>query len=65
MAMAGLHMKALSGGQAPGIPAALAYSVIMSIATFLVAFTSWHLYEKHFLKLKRFFPRREPLSSAP
>lgn len=65
MEMAGLHMKTLSGGQPPGIPAALAYSVIMSIVTFLVAFTSWHLYEKHFLKLKRLFPRREQLSSAP
>ena len=63
--MAGLHMKTLSGGQPPGILAAFAYSILLSIATFLVAFASWHLYEKHFLKLKRLFPRREPLSSAP
>jgi peptidoglycan/LPS O-acetylase OafA/YrhL len=65
MEMAGLQMKTMSGGQAPGILAALAYSIVMSIATFLVAFASWHLYEKHFLKLKRLFPRRETLSSAP
>ncbi len=57
--MAGLHMKTLSGGNPPGILAALAYSILLSIATFLVAFASWHLYEKHFLKLKHFFPRRE------
>jgi len=55
--MAGLHMRTLSGGRPPGILAALGYSVLMSIATFLVAVASWHLYEKHFLKLKRLFPR--------
>jgi peptidoglycan/LPS O-acetylase OafA/YrhL len=63
--MAGLHMKTLSGGRPPGILAALGYSIVLSIATFLVALASWHLYEKHFLKLKRLFPRREALSSAP
>jgi peptidoglycan/LPS O-acetylase OafA/YrhL len=55
--IAGLHMRTLSGGRPPGILAALGYSVLMSIATFLVAVASWHLYEKHFLKLKRLFPR--------
>jgi len=41
------------------LPGALAYTLIgMSISVSL-AFLSWHLYEKHFLKLKRFFPRRE------
>jgi peptidoglycan/LPS O-acetylase OafA/YrhL len=63
--MAGLHMRTFSGGQPPGILAALIYSIVLSVATFLVAFASWHLYEKHFLKLKRLFPRRETLSSAP
>jgi peptidoglycan/LPS O-acetylase OafA/YrhL len=63
--MAGLHMKTFSAGRPPGIAAALGYSIVLSIATFLTAFASWHLYEKHFLKLKRLFPRRETLSSAP
>jgi len=63
--MAGLHMRTFSGGQPPGILAALIYSIVLSVATFLVAFASWHLYEKHFLKLKRLVPRRETLSSAP
>jgi peptidoglycan/LPS O-acetylase OafA/YrhL len=64
MDMVGFHMRTLSAGNPPGILAALGYSIIMSIATFVVALASWHLYEKHFLKLKRLFPRREALSSA-
>jgi len=56
----GLHMRSFSGGNPPGVFAALAYSVVSAIITFVVAFASWHLYEKHFLKLKRLFPRREP-----
>ncbi len=65
MEMAGLHIRTLSGGGPPGILAALGYSIILSLITFFAAFASWHLYEKHFLKLKRFFPRREQLSSTP
>ncbi|MEP6508193.1 MAG: acyltransferase [Gemmatimonadales bacterium] len=59
--VAGLHMRTFSGGRPPGMAAALAYSIICSLLTFLAAFASWHLYEKHFLKLKRLFPRREPV----
>ncbi|MEO7368262.1 MAG: acyltransferase, partial [Gemmatimonadaceae bacterium] len=59
--IAGLQMRTFSGGNPPGIGAALAYSIVCSLLTFLAAFASWHLYEKHFLKLKRLFPRREPV----
>ena len=55
----GLHMKTFSGGNPPGVFAALTYSVVATAITFLLAFASWHLYEKHFLKLKRHFPRTE------
>lgn len=61
MDTAGLHMRTFSGGNPPGVLAALAYSIVVALITFVVAFASWHLYEKHFLKLKRFFPRREPV----
>jgi peptidoglycan/LPS O-acetylase OafA/YrhL len=37
----------------------LAFIAIVSAASIIPAFLSWHLYEKHFLKLKRFFPRKE------
>ena len=42
-----------------GIPAALAYSLLATVLTGTAALISWHLYEKHFLRLKRFFPRRD------
>jgi hypothetical protein len=31
------------------------FYVLSITASFLIAFASWHLYEKHFLKLKKFF----------
>lgn len=34
------------------------FILICTAATIFAAFGSWHLYEKHFLKLKRFFPYR-------
>lgn len=41
------------------IPGAIAFTIISMSITMLLALLSWNLYEKHFLKLKRFFPRRE------
>jgi peptidoglycan/LPS O-acetylase OafA/YrhL len=38
--------------------ARVAYIVLMIGITTAVAIASWHLYEKHFLALKRFFPTR-------
>jgi peptidoglycan/LPS O-acetylase OafA/YrhL len=32
-------------------------------ATMVAGFVSWHLYEKHFLRLKRFFPDRATFPS--
>jgi len=41
------------------IPGAIAFTVICMTGSLVIALLSWNLYEKHFLKLKRFFPRRE------
>lgn len=38
------------------VPAAFAYTLIAMTGTTILAFASWHLYEKQFLKLKRLFP---------
>ena len=41
------------------VPLAATYIVIGIVVTFAVAFVSWHVYEKHFLNLKRFFVPRQ------
>jgi peptidoglycan/LPS O-acetylase OafA/YrhL len=41
------------------LPGAIAFTIICGSITLTVALLSWNLYEKHFLRLKRFFPRRE------
>ena len=56
----------LRGSELPG---AIAFTIIGMSITLALALLSWHLYEKHFLRLKRFFPRREGyitnISQAP
>ncbi len=42
------------------IPIQLAFYIVSTIACLLAAWVSWHLYEKQFLKLKRFFPYNKP-----
>jgi peptidoglycan/LPS O-acetylase OafA/YrhL len=41
------------------LPGAIAFTVISGAISLAVALLSWNLFEKHFLRLKRFFPRRE------
>jgi len=42
----------------------MAYILLASVLSFAVAIVSWHVYEKHFLKLKVYFePRKESCSS--
>ena len=53
-ARAGLD-KGLAGS---ALAAQLLFSLLAVGTSLLVALGSWHAYEKHWLKLKRFFPRR-------
>jgi len=52
------------------LPASLVMLAMGLAITTVLALVSWHLYEKHFLKLKRFFPyargshERERLAEA-
>jgi peptidoglycan/LPS O-acetylase OafA/YrhL len=43
----------------PGIAATLIYLVLSFLCSLAAAYISWHLFEKKFLSLKRFFPSRE------
>ncbi|MFM9994885.1 MAG: acyltransferase family protein, partial [Phycisphaerales bacterium] len=42
------------------LPAQCVFWIVSSAATLAVAWLSWHLYEKHFLKLKKYFEYRTP-----
>ena len=41
-----------------------AFLIVNGGATFIAAYASWHLFEKHFLKLKEHFPSKAPRSSG-
>lgn len=53
----GVSPNAFAGtvGELPGL---LGYALLMTAVSILVALASWHLYEKHFLKLKSRFSYR-------
>jgi peptidoglycan/LPS O-acetylase OafA/YrhL len=46
------------------LPGLLGYMALMATASILVALASWHLYEKHFLRLKSRFTYRAPPAGA-
>ena len=46
------------------IPGQLLFYLAATAISFVAAFASWHLYEKHFLRLKRFFPERKLSANA-
>ena len=56
---AGLTVQTFPRVRGSELPGAVAFTIIGMTLSLLIAIASWNLYEKHFLKLKRFFPRRE------
>lgn len=60
---AGLRVSSFATFGGSELPGAIAYALIASACSVLLAFLSWQLYERHFLRLKRLFPRREPSGS--
>ncbi|HEU4643633.1 MAG TPA: acyltransferase [Gemmatimonadaceae bacterium] len=47
------------------VPATLALALLCGGITYLCALASWHLYEKHFLRLKRYFRYGGPRAMPP
>jgi peptidoglycan/LPS O-acetylase OafA/YrhL len=60
------NLLTIGGSKLPG--QILVHAAVFTV-TFAMAWVSWHAYEKHFLKLKVFFPRharqRSPAAGAP
>ena len=51
----GFTIARIASGNGTRIPAAIVFTLSALAATTFIAFVSWHLYEKHFLKLKTRF----------
>lgn len=56
----GLDPKGSDAGPGPVLLRQLLYLGLALAVSYAAAFLSWHLYENHFLRLKRFFPSRRP-----
>jgi peptidoglycan/LPS O-acetylase OafA/YrhL len=61
----GLTPQSLPSVAGSHILGVLAFAVIASTISVTFAVISWHCYEKHFLKLKRWFPYRRRALRAP
>ncbi len=46
------------------IPSVAAFTIVTTGLTVIAAMASWYLFERHFLRLKRFFPRADKASGA-
>ncbi|HYR08570.1 MAG TPA: acyltransferase [Longimicrobium sp.] len=62
--LAGVSPDAFAGTRRE-LPGLLGYTLLMGAACVLAALASWHLYEKHFLKLKARFTYRAPAPARP
>jgi len=56
--LAGRPLLTARFGKLPPLPIAFAYAVVVLVASYLLAFCSYHALEKHFIRLKRFFYSR-------
>ncbi len=56
--------RPLHGLETHGVPGALAYVALAIAISFGLAFASFHLYEKRFLKLKKYFPESGPRAAT-
>ncbi len=56
------HFPTIMGSELPG---QLLFYAVSTAATLVLAWLSWHCFEKHFLKLKRFFPAKRRRAGTP